>query len=405
MWSRTLLIAWWIVAFSVATPAQPYPGDLIQITPGRVPSPPHTYGGLFHVNPRGQLRTIAVGHSYSDLTMDYLNRDLVVAWPTGIKVIQPLTNATVSTIWNGPPLMSLQALTPIHTGDFVVAANNWTSSIHVFHVRSDGSRITTLRVLPMNPNWHGYRQDLVTGQIVESTASGFKLFPITGGPATTLYSGNVYFFAQDHVDGSFVFTDTAGLMRFDRVKGLTTIRAGPGYYAPAIDRASGRGEIVTGLQGTLLRLDRHGVVITSYPNACIGLRMCFLEGRNLVSRRLTPGLNRWEFRLDFPGEGRRAHVLGLSYTGFTPGIPLGARRVPLVPDPLLALTVTGGFSAFLKGNIGFLDSGGSATAVLDVSALGVSLKGVRLWAAAITLDPAAPLGIATISKPIIVVLN
>jgi len=402
---KTLRIGWWVVLLAAAASAQPYAGDLIEVTPGRVASPPHTYGGLFHVNPQGQLRTIAVGHSYSDLTMDSLNRDLVVAWSTGIKVIQPLTNATVQTIWSGAPLMSLQAITPIHTGDFVVAANNWTSSIHVFHVRSDGSRITTLRVLPMNPNWHGYRQDLVTGQIVESTSNGFQLFPITGGPATTLYTGNVYFFAQDHADGSFVFTDTAGLMRFDRVKGLTTIRAGAGYYAPAIDRSPGRGEIVTGNMGTLLRLDRHGTVITSYPAAYAGVRLCFLQGRNLASRRLSPGLNRWEFRLDFPGEGGRAHVLGLSYTGFAPGVPLGSRTVPLVPDPLLALTVTGRFSAFLKGNIGVLDSGGSATAVLDVSALGVALQGVRLWAAAITLDPAAPFGIATISKPVIVVLN
>ena len=41
----------------------------------------------------------------------------------------------------------------------------------------------------------------------------------------------------------------------------------------------------------------------------------------------------------------------------------------------------------------------------DLSALGNTVKGVRIWVAAVTFSPAAPSGIATISRPAILVLD
>jgi len=241
--------------------------------------------------------------------------------------------------------------------------------------------------------------------VVEGGAGGLVLFPPGGGPATTLYRGNVSFFTQDPVDGSFLFTDTAGLLRFDRVKGLTTLASGSGYFEPTVDRAPGRGEIVTGWMGSLLRMDRHGTVITTCPAAYAGVRIAFLESRNLATRRLSPGRNRWGFELDFPGEAGRPFALGLSLAGFTPGVPLGARTIPLVPDDLLRLVLTGKLGPILQGSPGRLDAAGRATATLDLGAFGSALSGLRVWAAAATFDAAAPQGIATVTRAAILVLD
>ena len=52
------------------------------------------------------------------------------------------------------------------------------------------------------------------------------------------------------------------------------------------------------------------------------------------------------------------------------------------------------------------DANGQAVPTLDLSALGTGpLTGFRIWATAVTLNGAAPSGIQTISKPIIVVLD
>jgi len=97
-------------------------------------------------------------------------------------------------------------------------------------------------------------------------------------------------------------------------------------------------------------------------------------------------------------------VLALSSAGFTPGVPVDARFIQLVPDIVTLLSLSGGLFPLLQGNIGVLDANDRGTATLDLSAFS-GLTGLPLWAAAITLAPGAPSGILTIGKPIIVVLD
>ena len=384
--------------------AQPYPGDLIQVTPGRVASP-HTYGGLFHVNPQGQLVTVAVGSSYADLTMAPDNRGLAVAQAGGLKVIQPLTNRTVSTLWWGAPFVNPHSIALLHTGDYLVGAWDQASSVQVFMVTPNGSRLSTFRTVPyISPYWHMFRQDLWTGDVIEGNWSGLFRHRWSGGTATTLYSGSVNAFSQDPSDGSFLLATPSDLLRLHPRLGITTLRAG-NFNHPAVDRAPGQGEIVTGQLGTLFRLDALGATVASYPGGYIGFRVCFLQEHNLLSRRLPGGPNLWAFDLDFPGENGRVYVLGLSATGFTPGIPVAGRKIPLVPDPLFFLSVTGGLGPWFPGHAGALDASGHAMATLDLSAFGSLLQGIRIWAAAATLDPNAPGGIATVSRPVVVVLD
>jgi len=46
---------------------------------------------------------------------------------------------------------------------------------------------------------------------------------------------------------------------------------------------------------------------------------------------------------------------------------------------------------------------GRGSGGLDVSKL-PGLSGLRVWAVAVSLDPAAPLGLSTISDPILIIL-
>ena len=78
--------------------------------------------------------------------------------------------------------------------------------------------------------------------------------------------------------------------------------------------------------------------------------------------------------------------------------------IPLAPDPLFFLTATGGFP-FLTGGSGLLDTQGEAQASLDLRPFGQHLRGLVLWAAALTLDRDAPGGVVTISRPVVLVLE
>jgi len=56
-------------------------------------------------------------------------------------------------------------------------------------------------------------------------------------------------------------------------------------------------------------------------------------------------------------------------------------------------------------NLGKLDASGRAAERLNAKPLGGSARGIRIRAAALTLDNAAPLGIGRISGPVRFVLN
>ena len=108
----------------------------------------------------------------------------------------------------------------------------------------------------------------------------------------------------------------------------------------------------------------------------------------------------WEIALHFAGEAGNGYAVGLSLSGIRPGVSLpGGRRVPLNVDNLTSLSVNGQLGPLFAGAVGALNSFDRGMAVLDVSSLPV-LKGIPVWAVALTLNPQAPLGIQTISDPI-----
>ncbi|MBN2490113.1 MAG: hypothetical protein JXQ29_04610 [Planctomycetes bacterium] len=170
--------------------------------------------------------------------------------------------------------------------------------------------------------------------------------------------------------------------------------------AIAFDRWSGTGEIVVGAAVTN-RIDITGQTITTHAGVT-RTGACFYAERNLVSRRTAP--NVYALDVHVPGQAGRFFALGLSASGFRPGIPVDTRVIQLTPDTVFFGSLRGVLTAFLKGNIGTLSAAARASATLDLSSLG-KLTGLRLWAAAVTLDAASPSGIGVVTRPIVLVFE
>jgi len=92
-----------------------------------------------------------------------------------------------------------------------------------------------------------------------------------------------------------------------------------------------------------------------------------------------------------------AHPYQVGTSLGTGPIPIDSRKVDLSPDGLLAVTVMGYWPAVFAGYRGVIDSKGQAQATIHIPNI-PALIGVRLHSAFVTLDPAAPSGIRSISN-------
>jgi len=96
-----------------------------------------------------------------------------------------------------------------------------------------------------------------------------------------------------------------------------------------------------------------------------------------------------------------APAAGLAYQAGTSlgagPIPIDTRQLDLSPDALLAVTVMGYWPSVFSGYRGVIDAKGQARATIHVPSL-PALIGVGLHSAFVTLDPASPSGIRSISN-------
>jgi len=89
------------------------------------------------------------------------------------------------------------------------------------------------------------------------------------------------------------------------------------------------------------------------------------------------------------------YLLGTSLG--TGPIPIDTRTLDLSPDALLAVTVMGSWPWIFSGYRGVIDAKGQGQAAIHIPNL-PALIGVRLHSAFVTLDPAAPSGVRSISN-------
>jgi hypothetical protein len=387
--------------------AQPYGTDVNCSTTGQI---------VYRISPAGTFTTVisGTGSIVNMVAMDNDNQNLAIINTTGpsLRIVDPTVGMIVRTVWTGAPLTGANYFNPIHTGDFAIC-----SGTGVFVVKHDGSAITTLLSGAPLSSVQSLVQDLATGHIAAGDITASCIFDIdlNGTLVNTWVPGQVGPFAmtQDPRSGDLILGQGAnaarGVYRFSHVTStVTTIAAQPvvgNSNAICFDRAPGNGDIVVGTS-PVRRIDMTGAVLATYSGVPLtNSGMCFDKERNVVSIRAASP-NVWRFSLNFPGEAGNGYVMALSATGFTPGIPVDTRVISLVPDFITVLSISGGLFPLLQGNVGVLDANDRGSASLDLSSIGTGpLTGFRIWAVAVTLNGAAPSGIQTIGKPIILVLD
>jgi len=401
------------VLMAAAGDAQPYGTDILATT---------TAGVLYRIAPNGGWQVIVSFRSLPNMVaMHNNNRDAVVATyqtPNELLVVDVQQNAIVRTILSGGPLFRHDYFTPLHDGDFAVTGTAPPFQGALIKVRPDGSGATTIHVGAPFRGPQAVIQDLNTGHILMGDLTGQTLYDVAfDGTITTVWISAMNFpfsMTQDHTDGTILLGNGGrswlyGFHRLDRFTQRMTTVVQPSVVnnanAICFDRWLGTGEIIVG-SGPVHRIDgRKGTVITTYAGLpWNNTGMCFEQGRNIVTIRVSRP-NQWRFDLNFPGEGGRRYLLALSFTGFRPGIPVDSRVIPLFPDTLFGLSVTGGLAPYLQNGFGILDPKDRASAALDLRSFGNLLSGIPVWAAAVTIDRNAPSSMATISKPVVLVLD
>jgi len=390
------LVALLFVSATLA--AQPYGTDLFASSTSRF---------LIRITPTGRVTTVVSGIAaiMNMVAMDNDNQSVVICQtsPPVLYRVDPLQNVIVGTIFQGAPLSYIQYFNPTTTGDFLLA-----EQLTAWIIKGDGSAATSIRSGAPFQYLQGCIQDLNTGHYAMGDINADAIFLVANdGTLVTTYAipgANPFSLTQDHRDGAFIVGHGGGgrVFRVDTLGQITTVfSASANFNAICFDRWSGNGEIVGGTT-VVYRMTIGGVVVTTHtgiPSTNSG--MCFDQGRNIVPVKVGSP-NHYRIDINFPGKGGKPFLLAMSLTGFAPGIPVGGRTVQLVPDDVFVLSVQGLLAPYLTNNLGLLDPFARASATLDLRAFGKLLSGLRVWTAAVVVDPRAPGNLSVISKPYVI---
>lgn len=351
----------------------------------------------------GSWTTAATGVISRGLAIASNNRDYVVTPRNGQGIVQiDRTTSAARTIYGGTEYF--WAITATGDGNFAAVTLNG-----LYAVRGDGSGAASLRSgLPFR-NLRCICQDLRTGGYVVGDPTDQALHFVTRGGQITATVGGAsgLYVVQDHRNGA-CYTTNGGLRTLFAVSPTGAVRTLNAAFpvpvnAVALDRGGSKGLLVTG-DNPVMRVDAGTGAIVTMHRTVSGTKtaFCFDRSRNLVAPAIGP--KRHRIQIDLPSAPGKPYLLAASAGGFTPGLSIAGRYVPIVADTVFLLSVQGLLAPYLRNNAGTLDGQGAATATLDLSTLG-GLSGARLWLVCVTLDANAPSGLGVITKPIVIVLT
>ncbi len=126
-----------------------------------------------------------------------------------------------------------------------------------------------------------------------------------------------------------------------------------------------------------------------------------VEGSRHLSWHMVTPPNGRRMLISAPSRPGAAYTAAFSLTGVRPGIPIGSRTVPLVPDTLTALCLAGGIPGVIQNTVGVLDANGEANVTFDTNAFGPALAGIRAWGGAVVFDPQSPNGVSHVLGPLL----
>jgi len=265
--------------------------------------------------------------------------------------------------------------------------------------------------------WGYFRVDPRNGTVTTFTLPAWGIRNMGVGSRAPLFRGK---------DGDFLdlFVHNqkleGALINLSAENGVTTLNTFGNYTYPSdLIEAGGRAfpvryraliyQTMGKNQSSVVHLTGDGTAVGVLPLPGLGTfqRTSFARagGRHLSWKQTVP-LNDRILNLSFPGEGGRPFVVGASLNGTCPGLPLkDGRVIPLAIDVLTGLCLSGGIPGLLEGTVGLLDASGRAAVKVNANPLGPGVKGVRIWFAAVVLDPSAPSAVAHIVGPDLIELR
>lgn len=388
---------------------------------------------LFRVSPAGRIATVgtygtAARPRAQAIVIDTDDRFAVLSVTAnapspaaGHLLRVHLGTGVAQTIYNG---LTMYSLTLDQDGHYLSGgvAHPTAPGSHLMRIDRQTAAVTTILSSFSSPT--ALTKDVRTGDWICA-------FPLVGVPFvarldrtfTTIRSATASLVtlqeSEATSDGAQVyFAGAFDVVRFD-ASGAQTVTP---FYGPsgnpgqtgsiAVDRAP------SGLAGQIVYLpeyrtnaywiracDAQGVVQASFgPFASPITGLAFDRGRNLASLLTAPPNDR-ALAVSFAGAGNRRYVVALSTSGIAPGVALAdGRSIPLNVDPLTVASLSGVLAPLWTGNVGALDATGRGAAQLALNPLGASVRGARIWATAVVLDPIAPSGIAQVGTPLVLTL-
>ena len=398
--------------------AQYYPGDYFSVT---------WSGWLVKTDQLGAVTSVRVGTTSRyqvEMALDN-TRVLVPDQQAGaIWLVDPTIMSVVGTLATHPYLSNyVYGMHVDHNGHLFVAAQ-----ARLLRIDPTGQTYTISR----NASYAQYLGlDMATGDLISGAGSNLYRLARDGSTLVTLGGGFNFRYgdiAQDILSGDIFVPTCCGYstsgMSLHVLKAGSSVAsiylADPnglaGAYGPNLDRASAaKPRIVTGSHIFVTSAPNSGGMwyvdlatatptkLAAFPHATIA-DSTILGSREIQSVATAPG--RYDIRFCVPTEGGASYVAALSMTGVQPALPLpDGRRIPLVLDNLTVASASGWLAPVLTNNTGQLDPFGRAQAQLDVSSFYQAARGLRLWVILVTLDARAPLGIATICDPRVLVID
>lgn len=412
----SLLLGAWLVCVAAVTGAQSYRNGLIVSD---------TQGRLYRVSPAGAMTTIG---SYATATMpniwsmvvDNDNRH-VIAVASGVTVttgagallrIDPQSGFATT-------LATVAAPYPIAVdehGGFLVGSLIGAQYV-LLHFDGGTMAVSTVMTASAFPI---PARDPTTGDwLVDRTGSGLERHASDFSTQRATYPhplGWLLAMESDPIGPILYAAAGSTLGAFDLQRNTITSLAAVPQSTPisldaaiAVDRATdasgGLIHVSRSMPTNLIEVyDRSGTVLrTIGPFPAKVSAIVFDRGRNIAFGVVTAPNHR-AIRISIPEDAGKLCVCAISASGYTPGIPIAdGRTIPLRPDAVMLLSVTGRLAPLLRGNVDTLDAGGRMVATLDLNPLGNAVAGVPLWVTAVTLDPQASSGVATVTRPEIVV--
>jgi hypothetical protein len=375
------------VLFGVASAQVALPGDFLVASYRSggdavyaITANTNTYRTVGTVITSNQIRGVLVGAN---------NTDYYVA--AGANVFKMTPAGVVTTVL--PPLPTSGVWNDLdETGELLIGT---TSSGGLLRLDPISATLMTLSG-GFHPNCFCLDRD--TGDIVVGNWTGRNVMRVKrDGTVTTVVSTFSSPYAADFLSttGHILISNASMILRLDALNTLTTFATGTGLVKSLAVLANGN--VAAGPHSTVIDLyDSNGTKIGTPYNGAYLTKLCMVveDEHNLWGLNTPTAGAAFNVSIRFASHPGKPYVAAASFSP-RPGIPVDARVVPLTPDNLFVLSLT--IPQIFVNFAGVLDANGRAAPRVLLPKI-PGLKGLRIYLAAVVVDPKAPSAIAQISE-------